>query len=61
MSVTTLRPNGTLGNSAVLTGGATAHAVLSDDSDASYAEYPAFNFLSQLSLGTFALPAGAVG
>jgi hypothetical protein len=60
VSVTTLRPNGTLGNSAVLTGGATAHAVLSDDDDLSYASYPNFNYVTQLSLGTWSLPAGAV-
>lgn len=60
MSVAVLRPNATLGSSATLTGGATAHAVLSDDSDASYANYPNFNYLSQLGLGSFTLPAGAV-
>ena len=60
MSIATLRPDGTIGNSATLTGGATAHAVLSDDSDASYAQYPNVNYVSQLNLDTFSLPAGAV-
>lgn len=36
MTVLTLLPNATSSNSLVLTGGATAHAVLSDSSDASY-------------------------
>lgn len=39
MSVQTLRPNASAGNTGGLTGGATAHAVLSDDSDASYVTY----------------------
>lgn len=35
MSTATLRPNGTVSNTGALTGGASAHEVLSDDSDAS--------------------------
>lgn len=59
MSTAVLRPNATLGNSGTVTG-ASAHAALSDDSAASYIDYPTSGHLSQLSLGTFSIPAGAV-
>lgn len=36
MANVTVRPNATVSNTGALTGGATAHAVLADDSDASY-------------------------
>jgi hypothetical protein len=58
MTVSTLRPDSTTSNTGTLTGGATAHAVLSDDSDASYAHY--LGQSSVVGLGDLTLPAGAV-
>ena len=59
MSVSTLRPTGTTSNTGTLTGGATAHAVLADNSDLSY-----ITFLPDegcaVTLGDFTLPADAV-
>lgn len=60
MTTITLRPNSTVISSDVtLTGGASANAVLSDDSDASYATLTgsAFTFCG---LTTSSLPAGAI-
>ena len=58
MTVSTLRPNATTGNTGALTGGATAHAVLSDDSDASYITYN--GQFSTVALPDLTLPAGAI-
>lgn len=61
MTVVTLRPNSTTGTvgSPSLTGGATAHGVLSDDSDSSYAAFiPSDGY--QGGLGDLSLPAGAM-
>lgn len=60
MTISTLRPNGTTSNTGTLTGGATAHAVLSDDSDSSYVDYASAGQASVLALGDLTLPAGAV-
>ena len=59
MTVTTIRPDGTTTFTGALTGGATAHAVLSDDSDASYATYDVGD-TSVLTLGNYTLAADAV-
>jgi hypothetical protein len=58
MSLTTLRPNATTSNSGSLVGGATAHAVLGDDSDASYVALASSQSVSN-GFADFALPAGA--
>lgn len=59
MTVSTIRPNATDSNTGALTGGATAHAVLSDNSDSTYVEYdPAEE--STLQFGDFTLPSGAL-
>ena len=56
MTVVTLRPNNTYVNTFTLTGGATAHAVTSDDSDGSYAEaiYPGYSEM-RLDFNTYVL------
>lgn len=59
MTVVVLRPNGTTSNTATLVGAATAHAALSDDSDASYLDFVGGN-LAELTVGDVTLPAGAV-
>jgi hypothetical protein len=59
MTTSTLRPDGTVVNAAALTGAATAHQALNDNSDASYATVQP-NVGSRVTLGTVALPAGAV-
>lgn len=61
MSSVTLRPNGTDVAADSLTGGATTHAVTSDDSDASYyTDNEGLDAPVIVSLGTSALPAGFV-
>lgn len=60
MTVSTLRPNGTTSNSGTLTGGASAHAILSDNSGASSVDYASSGQASVLTLGDLTLPAGAV-
>lgn len=59
MTVSILRPTSTINNTGALTGGATAHAVLSDDSDASYVD---LDFTEQAAVGLtdLTLPASAV-
>lgn len=59
MTLVTLRPNATTTNSGALTGGATAHAVLSDDSDASYITHTVGQS-TRVDLGDLTLPAGGV-
>lgn len=59
MSTIVLRPNGTTSSTGVLVGAASAHAALSDDSDASYIEYDNSDN-SRLTLGDLTLPAGGV-
>lgn len=58
MTVSTLRPNGTSANTGALTGGATAHAVLNDNSDASYDTFDVGEGAT-LTLDDFTLPAGS--
>lgn len=64
MTTTTIRPDGTLSALiGTLVGGATAHAVLSDNSDASYIKGQGGGIESVrvvLTLGTFTIPAGSV-
>lgn len=60
MTVSTLRPTSTTSNTGTLTGGATAHGVLADDSDASYVTLTAAPQTTLLGLGDLTLPAGAV-
>src|SRR5689334_14652790 len=60
MTVSTLRPNSTTSNTGTLTGGATAHAVLLDNSDSTRIDYNAAGEASVLGLDNFTLPAGAV-
>lgn len=60
MSLSTLRPDGTVTNEGTLTGGATAHAVLSDDSDSSYVRLDVEGEEVNVTFGDFTLPAGAV-
>ena len=59
MTVSTLRPNGTTSNTGALTGGASAHAVLSDNSDSSYITFDPGEACT-VALGDLSLPAGAV-
>lgn len=59
MTVATLRPSGTTINTGALTGGATAHAVLSDNSDASYVELE-LDENTTVTMTDLTLPAGAV-
>lgn len=59
MTVSTLRPNATTTHTGDLTGGATAHGVLSDDSDSSYTNLSS-DELYLGGLGDLTLPAGAV-
>lgn len=59
MTLSTLRPTSTTSNTGALTGGATAHAVLSDNSDASFVTYDTGES-SVLGLTDLTLPAGAV-
>lgn len=59
MTVVQLRPSATTSNTGTLTGGATAHAVLSDSSDASFVTYT-LTQLSLMDLTDLTLPAGAV-
>lgn len=59
MTLVTLRPNATTSNTGALTGGASAHAVLSDNSDASYVTYDPGEE-SLVPLGDLTLPAGAL-
>ena len=59
MTVSTLRPNATTTNTGALTGGATAHAVLSDNSDASYVTLDQYE-VTLVGLTDLTLPAGAV-
>ena len=58
MTATTLRPNGTIAAGGTVTGAASAHAALSDDSDASYVG--AYTGNGEYDSGTFTLPTGAV-
>lgn len=59
MTVTTLRPDATTINTGALTGGASAHAVLADDSDASYVTFdPGEGF--SLGVANLSEPAGSV-
>lgn len=62
MTLSVLRPTATTSNTGTLTGGATAHAVLADDSDASYVTFAAFPSVQscQVGLTDLTLPAGAV-
>lgn len=61
MTVLFLSPNATTSNSLVLTGGATAHAVLSDVSDASYASPSGTaGRFAMVGLTDVTLPAGSV-
>lgn len=59
MTITTLRPTSDSVNTFTLTGGASAHAVTSDNSDASYANaiYPGYSELI-VGFSGFTLPAG---
>jgi hypothetical protein len=59
MSLTTLRPDSTSSNSGSLVGGASAHAVLSDDSDASYVALASTQGVTN-GFADFVLPTGAV-
>lgn len=60
MTTSTLRPNATdTAGSIALTGGATLHAVLSDNSDSSYGTINFFDS-GRVQLGTVSMPAGAV-
>lgn len=61
MSQLTLRPDGTVSATGVtITGAATAHAAVSDDSDASYIELNATGETARFTLTTGSIPAGAV-
>lgn len=61
MSTTTLRPNVTGGNSGVtLTGAASIHAALSDNSDASHAALTPPSDFATVGLDDFTLPAGHI-
>jgi hypothetical protein len=59
MTVSTLRPSSTTSHTGALTGGATAHAVLLDDSDSSYTTLD-MGELVGVGFDDFTLPAGAV-
>lgn len=59
MTVSTLRPNATTANTGTLTGAGSAHAALSDDSDASYINLASGNAASG-GLEDLTLPAGAI-
>ena len=59
MTVVALRPTSTAANTGVVTGAGSAHAALSDDSDASYVGYQAGQN-STLGMADLTLPAGAV-
>jgi hypothetical protein len=59
MTLVTLRPDSTTSNTGALVGGATAHAILSDNSDASYVEHD-FNEITKVGVADLTLPAGAV-
>jgi hypothetical protein len=61
MTVSTLRPNGTVSNSGVsVTGAASLHAALSDNSGASYAHSIADADSATVDLDNLSLPAGAL-
>ena len=60
MTVVTLRPDASSNYNATVTGAATIHAALSDNSDASYATTPATDDWFQGNFGTTTIPAGAV-
>ena len=60
MSTSILRPTGTTSNDGTLTGGASAHAVLSDNSDLSYVSLDSGDTGFAVTLGDFTLPANAV-
>lgn len=59
MTVSTLRPSGTTSNTGSVTGAASAHAALSDDSDSSYVTLDQ-NETAELVLEDLSLPAGAI-
>ena len=59
MSLAVLRPNGTVSNSGTIVGAASAHAALSDNSDASYINFTAGQS-AEVNLSDFVLPSGAV-
>lgn len=59
MTVVTLRPNSTTSNTGTVAGAASAHAALSDNSDASAVGYTTGQ-RSMVGLGDLSLPAGAV-
>jgi hypothetical protein len=59
MTVSTLRPDATVGNDGALTGAATLHGAWSDDSDSSYVTLD-HNEDAGITLSDFTLPAGAV-
>lgn len=59
MTVVRLAPNGTVSNTGTVTGAASAHEALADDSDASYVTYPGA-YYSWLNLADLSLPTGAV-
>lgn len=58
MSKVTLRPNGTGTNTGAVTGAASAHAALSDNSDSSYVTFDP-DEAAQVALTDMTLPAGA--
>jgi hypothetical protein len=61
VTVSTLRPNSTVSNSGVaVTGAASLHAALSDDSDAGYAASIGASDSARVGFGDFTLPSGAV-
>ncbi len=59
MTVVTLRPNGTSSNTGAVTGAASAHAALNDNSDSSYVTLDMGESVT-LNTGDLTLPAGAV-
>jgi hypothetical protein len=60
MTLVTIRPDSTVINTSTLTGGATAHAVLSDNSDASYCATASSQDVIECGFGNPSIPAGAV-
>lgn len=59
MSGVTINPDATSSNTGALTGGASAHAVLSDSDDATYVTYDT-DELSTVTFGSPSIPAGAI-
>lgn len=59
MTVSTLRPDATTLNTGAITGAASVHAALSDNSDASYVDFDNFEGC-QVGLADLTLPAGAL-